>query len=54
MCGISGIISREAITHEDAARVAAMSRALTHRGPDDAGDYRSRHVALASRRLSII
>lgn len=54
MCGISGIIRGEAVTHEDAARVAAMSRALTHRGPDDAGEYRSQHVALAARRLSII
>ena len=54
MCGISGIISREEVTHEDAARVAAMSRALVHRGPDGAGNYRSQHVALAARRLSII
>jgi asparagine synthase (glutamine-hydrolysing) len=31
-----------------------MSRALTHRGPDDSGVFNSTHVALASRRLSII
>ena len=54
MCGISGLISRHGITGDDAARVAAMSRALVHRGPDDGGEYRARHVAMAARRLSII
>jgi asparagine synthase (glutamine-hydrolysing) len=54
MCGISGIISRECVTPDDLARVASMSRALVHRGPDDAGVFSAPHVALASRRLSII
>lgn len=54
MCGISGIISRKGVTHEDAARVAKMSRALIHRGPDDSGQYRGSHTILAARRLSII
>ncbi|HYP54376.1 MAG TPA: hypothetical protein VEQ42_12585, partial [Pyrinomonadaceae bacterium] len=54
MCGISGIISREGVTRGDLARVAAMSRALVHRGPDDSGAYDAAHVALASRRLSLI
>ncbi|HEY0173610.1 MAG TPA: asparagine synthase (glutamine-hydrolyzing) [Pyrinomonadaceae bacterium] len=54
MCGISGIISREGVTPEDLGRVASMSRALVHRGPDDSGVYAAPHVALASRRLSII
>jgi asparagine synthase (glutamine-hydrolysing) len=31
-----------------------MSRALTHRGPDDSGAFGASHVALAARRLSII
>ncbi len=54
MCGISGYINRSGVTPEDAARVAAMSRALVHRGPDDSGEFGAPHVALASRRLSII
>src|SRR3954466_29296 len=54
MCGISGIISREGVTLDDTARVASMSRALVHRGPDDSGVFSAPHVALASRRLSII
>lgn len=54
MCGISGIVSSRDLTPADAARVAAVSRALAHRGPDDAGVHTAPHVALASRRLSII
>ncbi|HVF42417.1 MAG TPA: asparagine synthase (glutamine-hydrolyzing) [Pyrinomonadaceae bacterium] len=54
MCGISGIVSSGRVTPEDLARVASMSRALTHRGPDDSGVFDSTHAALASRRLSII
>jgi asparagine synthase (glutamine-hydrolysing) len=54
MCGISGIIDRNGDAPDDLRRVAAMSRALIHRGPDDSGVFRTRHVALASRRLSII
>jgi len=54
MCGISGIVGRSGVTSEDLGRVASMSRALTHRGPDDSGAYSAPHVALASRRLSII
>jgi asparagine synthase (glutamine-hydrolysing) len=54
MCGISGIISRRQLTPADVSRVSAMSRALIHRGPDDSGEYRAPHVALAARRLSII
>lgn len=54
MCGISGIVSSRRVTPEDFGRVASMSRALTHRGPDDSGVFNSAHAALASRRLSII
>jgi asparagine synthase (glutamine-hydrolysing) len=54
MCGISGYINRREITPGDIARVAAMSRALVHRGPDDSGEFSATHVALAARRLSII
>ena len=54
MCGISGIIDGRGITTEDLTRVASMSRALVHRGPDDSGAYHATHVALAARRLSII
>lgn len=54
MCGISGLISRTGITTEEAGWAATMSRALIHRGPDDAGQYRASQILLAARRLSII
>ncbi|MCM3871566.1 MAG: asparagine synthase (glutamine-hydrolyzing), partial [Pyrinomonadaceae bacterium] len=54
MCGISGLISRARITGGDVARVAKMSRALIHRGPNDAGEYQAEHISIAARRLSIV
>lgn len=52
MCGICGIASPSGAP--DADRLAAMSAALVHRGPDSAGEHRDGPVALAARRLSIV
>jgi asparagine synthase (glutamine-hydrolysing) len=52
MCGICGIASR--VGAPDADRLAAMSAALVHRGPDSAGEHVDGPIALAARRLSII
>lgn len=52
MCGISGLVCSEPIADE--RLVARMQTALHHRGPDGAGEFCERHVALAMRRLSII
>jgi asparagine synthase (glutamine-hydrolysing) len=54
MCGISGIITRERLSPELKQAVSRMSAAQIHRGPDGEGEFHSNHVALASRRLSII
>ena len=54
MCGIAGIISKGPLPPEHAGQVERMSKAMLHRGPDGAGEFSSRHVALAHRRLSII
>jgi asparagine synthase (glutamine-hydrolysing) len=54
MCGISGLVARRGIKTAEAERVARMSRALIHRGPNDSGEYRAEHIALESRRLSIV
>jgi asparagine synthase (glutamine-hydrolysing) len=54
MCGIAGIISKGSLPPEHAEQVARMSKAMLHRGPDGDGEFSSRHVALAHRRLSII
>lgn len=54
MCGIVGILSKEAIT--DRVALTAGRDALSHRGPDDAGQWWSSdgRVGLAHRRLAII
>ena len=48
MCGICGF------TWRDNDLVAAMSRQLTHRGPDQEGAYCADGISLGHRRLSII
>lgn len=52
MCGIAGIIGKEIERKDKLASL--MSRAITHRGPDDDGFFSDEYVALAMRRLSII
>jgi asparagine synthase (glutamine-hydrolysing) len=55
MCGIAGWQLASG-SRRDVADIAAMTRAIAHRGPDDQGTYvdDSFGVALAHRRLSII
>ena len=54
MCGVVGIVSREA--QPNRAWLAQGCQALSHRGPDDAGDWWAQdgRVGLAHRRLSIV
>jgi len=54
VCAIAGIASKSPIVHRD--WLAAGRDAMTHRGPDDAGQWWSEdgRVGLAHRRLSII
>jgi asparagine synthase (glutamine-hydrolysing) len=52
VCGIAGELTFGAPV--DAAGVEAMSRAISHRGPDDEGLYCEGTVGLAHRRLAII
>jgi len=51
MCGIDGILSRNAI---DPETVREMNACMAHRGPDDEGTYTDDNVALAMRRLKVI
>jgi len=51
MCGIAGRFERDGARPE---LLRAMSRALTHRGPDDEGYLEDGCIGLAHRRLSII
>ena len=58
MCGIAGFLDARGDMHQDAlcAVATAMSRTLTHRGPDDQGAWAdaSAGIALGHTRLSII
>ena len=55
MCGINGIVMGPRAAPRELARdIAAMNRALVHRGPDDDGEYLERGVALGFRRLAIL
>jgi asparagine synthase (glutamine-hydrolysing) len=52
MCGICGVVALGRPAETDA--VAAMARALDHRGPDGDGAFDAEGVALGFRRLAII
>lgn len=51
MCGIAGVVGP---APDRRGLLDAMSIALAHRGPDEAGAFADDHVMLAIRRLSII
>ena len=55
MCGIAGFISKEDLPiNEQTARLDAMCKIITHRGPDEQGMTVKGRAALGMRRLSII
>lgn len=54
MCGICGIICSDRSLSPSRDVLTAMRDSMTHRGPDDAGEFLAQGVALGSRRLSIL
>ena len=55
MCGIAGFVSLdESNADERAARLDAMCRVITHRGPDEQGTAIEGCAALGMRRLAVI
>ena len=54
MCGIAGIFYPATPKPVDPARIALMTDALAHRGPDGSGVWTGSGVGLGHRRLSII
>ncbi|MBC7987675.1 MAG: amidotransferase 1, exosortase A system-associated [Sphingomonadaceae bacterium] len=54
MCGIAGIFHLETAKPVDPARLAAMTGALAHRGPDAADMWIAQGIGLGQRRLAII
>ncbi len=53
MCGIAGLVTRQEAAAAR-ARLARMSAALVHRGPDGAGEVSADGVHLGHRRLAVI
>ena len=54
MCGIAGRFNDDRGHDVDPQRLAAMTDAVTHRGPDAAGYFHAPGIGLGHRRLSII
>jgi asparagine synthase (glutamine-hydrolysing) len=54
MCGICGTFAYRDRRPADPARIASMTRVLTHRGPDDEGTFIDGELGFGHRRLSII
>src|SRR5882672_5908912 len=54
MCGIAGIVGRNALSEAELNELDVVNDLLIHRGPNGVGRFRSSNVALAMRRLSII
>lgn len=54
MCGIAGIVNRDALRPIDFQLLSNMTSAIASRGPDSEGYWRGAGVGLGHRRLSII
>src|SRR5262245_58142831 len=54
MCGICGIAYSDPSVIADKQTLVSMRDSMTHRGPDDAGDFIAPGIALGSRRLAIL
>lgn len=54
MCGICGFVCPDRSYVPNPTVLTAMRDSMVHRGPDDAGKYLDRGIALAARRLAIL
>ena len=54
MCGICGIVDFYRQVKDKKELTHVMSSNLSHRGPDDGGDYNDEFISLGFRRLSIL
>lgn len=54
MCGIAGVVDLAGRRPVPPGTLAAMARALFHRGPDEEGEWDGLGLGLVSRRLSIV
>jgi len=53
MCGIYGILNFDRPEQPADSVLAAMGGVITHRGPDDFGQYRGRGVGIPARREDV-
>src|SRR5215204_5792487 len=54
MCGIAGYATFDPHGLADASAIRGMLACISHRGPDDEGDFTDQGVVLGHRRLSVI
>ena len=54
MCGIAGYATFDPAGRADASAIRRMLACISHRGPDDEGDFTDQGVVLGHRRLSVI
>jgi asparagine synthase (glutamine-hydrolysing) len=54
MCGIAGVMNLQKTAPVPEGMVERMAQALWHRGPDEDGFFRTPHLMMANRRLSIV
>lgn len=54
MCGIYGMVDPAGVADRDRGVMAALAKAMFHRGPDGGGSYSGPGVEIGMRRLSII
>jgi asparagine synthase (glutamine-hydrolysing) len=54
MCGIAGYATFDPRGKADRSAIGAMLTCISHRGPDDEGDYADQGVVIGHRRLSVI
>jgi asparagine synthase (glutamine-hydrolysing) len=54
MCGIAGIMHDDRNKPIEQDRLARMTSAMSHRGPDGGGSYTARGIGLGHRRLAVI
>jgi asparagine synthase (glutamine-hydrolysing) len=54
MCGICGVVHKDPRRPVSPQALAAANKSLTHRGPDEHGQYIDGNIGVAHRRLSII
>ena len=54
MCGIFGVVSSRVLSDRESSKIARLSMALEHRGPDGSGLIQGSSYFLGMHRLSVM